>query len=141
MIIGGSLSRYKRDRSFLSGNLSATWYGKHWYAGASVVPPAENMQNSSITKVYTNWIYSFKFGYAYKNLNLRFSATNPGASRMSKIRWIDTQYYSQRVKTYSDFSANVFTLQLTYTLSYGKKVSKSVSSPSGMLGSGAMMPE
>ena len=133
--------RYKRDRSFLSGNLSATWYGKHWYAGASVVPPAENMQNSSITKVYTNWIYSFKFGYAYKNLNLRFSATNPGASRMSKIRWIDTQYYSQRVKTYSDFSANVFTLQLTYTLSYGKKVSKSVSSPSGMLGSGAMMPE
>lgn len=96
---------------------------------------------SSITKKYSNWIYYLTIGYNVKDLNLRFVAYNPFSSRLSSITTIDTEYYSQTRRNYTRFNANVFSVQLTYTLSYGKKVSRSVSAPSEILDSGGMNPD
>lgn len=45
---------------------------------------------------------------------------------------------AQREASYSGFGSNVFTFQLVYTLSYGKKVSRSSSTPSQMLKGGTL---
>lgn len=45
---------------------------------------------------------------------------------------------AKREASYSGFGSNVFTFQLVYTLSYGKKVSCSSSTPSQMLKAGTL---
>lgn len=129
---------YDRKNSFFEGSLGATWYGKNWYVGASIVPSTTISSFDDIYKEYQNWVYELRAGYNYKNLNIRFTAYNPFMSDLKRIRYVNTPHYSQRESSYSGFNSNVFTLQFVYTLNYGKKVSRSTSTGSQMLGSGSI---
>lgn len=129
---------YNRNDSFLKGSFSATWYGTNWYAGASIVPSATVSTYDDIYRDYENWVYELRAGYTYKDLNLKLSAYNPFLTDLRRIRRVETPHFAQREASYSGFGSNVFTFQLVYTLSYGKKVSRSSSTPSQMLKAGTL---
>lgn len=129
---------YDRKGSFYQGSLTATWYGNNWYVGASLVPSTAVSTYDDIYREYKTWVYNIRAGYTYKDLNIRFTAYSPFLSDLQSTRKVDTPHFSQRESSYSGFRSNVFTLQLVYTISYGKKVSRSVSSGSQMLSSGTL---
>ncbi|MDE6577343.1 MAG: hypothetical protein K2J82_02555 [Muribaculaceae bacterium] len=91
--------------------------------------------------MYDNWKYYVNFGYNIKNLNLRLNIYNPFGSKWTTIQTVSTEYFSQRQQAYSCFASNRFALTAIYTLSYGKKVSRTTLQKASMMESGAMSAE
>ncbi len=129
---------YDKTKSYVKGSAAATWYGNKWYAGLVLVPATVAPYYNSIVEVYDNWLWTINLGYTYKNLNLRFSMVNPFGSDLTKVRWTETEHFSQHRKSYTTFMCNSFRLTAVYTFSYGKKVRAVNMQKNGMQDSGAL---
>ncbi|MDE5887036.1 MAG: outer membrane beta-barrel family protein [Muribaculaceae bacterium] len=131
-----------RSKGYAEGSLSATWYGKGWYAGGVFIPAATLPYMYGIAEIYDNWKYYFNIGFSkVKNLNLRLQIANPFGEKWTSITRVNTEHFSRRTQAYSCFASNRFTLTAIYTISYGKKVAKVNMSKQGQIDSGAMKAE
>lgn len=127
---------YNRVVNWFDGSLSARWTANNWYLGVGIVPSVTSYY--SIQKDYAGWRYSINLGYNYKDFNFKGMIYNPFGSKLGSMSYVSAAHFNQEIKNYSDFNANVFSLQVVYTVSYGKKVAKSNLSGSQILESGSL---
>ncbi len=129
---------YRKTASWWGGWLSAAWYGNSWYAYGNIVP--EKTVYTGIGKTYTPWKYALGFSYTVKNLHMDLKASDfLNTSRRGGCAYIDAPHFYQRRRIYNSFAGPTYMLTLSYSLSYGKKVSDSSAGEHGTSGSSSML--
>lgn len=127
---------YSRFNSSINGSLGISWYGNNWYTGINIIPSSSKYEK--IERLYENWFYELKLGYVFKNFNFKLTAKNLFCSSLDKISKIESPLYLERRATYDGNNRNLLSLQIVYTVGYGKKVSRNFQRPEEMLGSGSL---
>lgn len=127
---------YSRFNSSFNGSLGISWYDNNWYTGINIIPSSTKYEK--IERLYDNWFYELRLGYVYKNFNFRLTAKNLFCSSLDKISKIESPLYLERKASYDGNNRNLLSLQIVYTVGYGKKVSHTFQRPEEMLGTGSL---
>ena len=114
---------YDQFYPFWNGSISAKYNLKNWSFSGYYTPAHSSLSN--ITKTYNRDYYYLCAEYATGPFTFKFIADNLfKCSRKGAISSVDTSHYSYVSHSGSDTSGRFFRLILSYTLSYGKKVSR-----------------
>ena len=108
------------------GSLNATYYIKQFYLQGSYGSPERSLTSANGQRCVTKGYYGFNAGWSKSNLNVSVGVWN-------FARWSDrtanytltTPYFDRRYLSLAGDRHALVNLSLTYTISYGKKVSQS----------------
>lgn len=73
-----------------------------------------------------------------RNFNFMITSRNLFRGSLEKISKFETPLYSQRKSTYNGFNKNYFSLQVVYTIGYGKKINRRFEKATDMPESGSL---
>lgn len=128
---------YKKNYNGIYGWLRARWSGKGWNIGASFMPPNKSLYRTSLIR--EPFKMKIDAGVAAGNFNITASITNPfNGSHLSKRQWVSLPHYSEVLSSYAESASRCIHISVTYTVSYGKKVSQSDPYLPGIVDSSAL---
>lgn len=132
-----TIGEYNINYGNMTGYCVATWYGKNWHVGASIVPQRKELDN--ITKIYYPTSFDLKAGFIIGELIISAYVHNPFKNNhISSRTWINTPNYNKYQINSNGYASQSFRITATYTIGYGKKVERNDPMMGGGLQSGAM---
>ncbi|MBD5317462.1 MAG: hypothetical protein HDS11_07335 [Bacteroides sp.] len=108
------------------GSLNATYYIKQFYLQGYYGSRERSLTSNNGQRCVTKDYYGFKAGWSKSNLNVSVGVWNFARwSDRTAIYTLTTPYFDRSYLSLAGDSHAMVNLSLTYTISYGKKVSQS----------------